>query len=73
MVHPPRGNDLTGLKDGPLACLGFFRPVDLYSANWFMYSRVARFFLVQFTKMGKYTKLPQSIPNDSKIYQMSVK
>jgi hypothetical protein len=36
--------------------------------------RVARFFFVQHTKMGKtYSKLPQNIPNDRKIYQMDVK
>jgi hypothetical protein len=49
-------------------------------------SRVARFFLVQLTKMGKiipndrkiyqmatkYTKWPQTIPNGSKIDQMAI-
>jgi hypothetical protein len=36
--------------------------------------RVARFFLVQYTKMGvKYTKLPQNIPDIHRIYQMAVK
>jgi hypothetical protein len=42
--------------------------------------RVARFFLTRYTKNeGKYTKLPQhyqmakNIPNDRKIYQMTVK
>jgi hypothetical protein len=49
-------------------------------------SRVAIFFLLQYTKIyqicaiytiytiyGKYTKLPQYIPNGHKIYEMDVK
>jgi hypothetical protein len=36
--------------------------------------RVARFFLVQNTKTGgKYTKLPQNIPNGHKIFPIAVK
>jgi hypothetical protein len=34
---------------------------------------VARFFLVQQTKMGKITKWPQNMPNGCKINQMSIK
>jgi hypothetical protein len=36
----------------------------------FFYSRVARFFMVQYTK---YTKSPQNIPNGHKIYQLAAK
>jgi hypothetical protein len=35
-----------------------------------MYNRVARFFMMHYTKMGKYAKLP---PNGHKIYQRAVK
>jgi hypothetical protein len=37
-------------------------------------SRVARFFLAQHTKNGgNYTKIPQNIPNDIKLYHLTVK
>jgi hypothetical protein len=41
---------------------------------WFsiLWGRVARFLLVEYTKMGwKYTKLPHNIPNVHKVYQIS--
>jgi hypothetical protein len=34
-------------------------------------TRVIRFFLVQYTNTEKYTKLPQTIPNYHKLYQIT--
>jgi hypothetical protein len=47
-----------------------------FEIKFLLFSRVARFFLVQHTKMEKYNKItikytqwPQNIPNGHKIYQ----
>jgi hypothetical protein len=48
-------------------------PLSILKRQFYLTSRVARFFSTQYTKTGKkQTKLPQNIPKVQKAYQMAV-
>jgi hypothetical protein len=68
---PERDNgDIPGDHLGWPAFHSFLKLNFFGAPNW-----AARFFLVQYPKMGGnvYTRLPQNIPNDHKLPQMAVK